>query len=192
MYDKIERSNTATTKGSIFDVAFRRGMKPEEVLADADILIIFDDSSSMDESLGGRTRYDFAVDALKKLQEAHEGRIVLINFSSTADIYLGGIPPRPNGNTRLDLALELAKEFDDMGMKKIVIITDGEPNGPTDVEQLCIDIAKTFKTPIDTIFIGEDYMVQAMKFLEALTTGRALGHVDVENLAEKVTKLLTT
>jgi uncharacterized protein with von Willebrand factor type A (vWA) domain len=48
-------------------------------------------------------------------------------------------------------ALQYALQFDDIGMK-IILITDGEPNSTGDT----LEVAKQFKTQIDAVFIGRE------------------------------------
>ena len=192
MREDLIRQDRSVTKGSIFDVAAATKSKPEDVLAEADVIVMLDLSSSMATRLNdGTTRYDRAVEALSDIQKNFPGRVVLITFSGNAKMELGGMPGIASGSTNIYAALELAHQFDDMD-SKFYLISDGEP---TDTSELRIfDLAKTFKDPINCIFIGQDDDYSGMKFMKELariTKGIDSGRIEPAMLGETL-KLLVT
>lgn len=191
MSDLIKQGRSVT-KGSIFDVASSNDVKPEDVLAEADVIVMLDLSSSMTASLNdGSTRYDRAVEALADIQKQFPGRVVLITFSGTARTELGGLPGRPSGSTNIYAALEMAKQFDGMDCK-FYLISDGEPTDTTDFQ--IFDLAKQFTDPIHCIFIGQDDDVEGQRFmkeLSRLTNGLNAGRVDPKMLGQTMRLLIS-
>jgi len=190
-YD-ITKSQKNVTKGSIFDVASTSGIKPEEVLTDADVVVMLDLSSSMSHrQANGVTRFDKAKDALADIQKAFPGRCVLITFADRARMELGGVPSRPSGMTNVYAALEVAKQFDGLDTK-FYLISDGEPNCTSKEEIFAA--AEEFTDPINCIFIGEDHDRAGQQFmsqLAALTGGKNTGRVEPALLGQTIKLLIT-
>ena len=202
----LSKREDKITEGSIADIARRRGDRIEAVMADAEMVVMLDISSSMSKPIDEadysawnperyehgegytRTRFTAALEALSAIQMKYQGKVLVIAFNSVAEFLSGGLPSQPSGGTNMNLALDLAKEFDDTDMK-FTIISDGEPSNPENV----IQQAKTFKTPIDTIFIGNDHDqrgLDVMNRIAAASRGKALGKVDPNDLGETTIKLL--
>jgi len=191
----IQKRETSIAEGSIFDLAARRNKKPEEIVANADVVVLLDCSSSMLTRLDGSwsygraeetsgTRYSEAVKALEMIQQQYQGKVLLITFASGAGVQYGGLPPRPEGTTNLRAALELAHTFDDMGMK-FIVVSDGQPDRPDD----CIVWRDKFKSALDTIFIGRDGD-SGLTFMNKLATGTAMGRVEPKLLGTSIKGLL--
>ncbi|KKL77451.1 hypothetical protein LCGC14_2034730 [marine sediment metagenome] len=189
--DKLQKGHSAVAEGSIFDAASRRGDKPEETLADADVVIMLDCSSSMSEGIAGgtETRYDEAKKAVADIQRAFPGRVVLVSFASHAQLELTGIPQSPNGSTNMREALEIAKQFDGLDTK-FYLVSDGFP----DSQGTVLELAKTFEDPINVIFIGDDYTMSGMEFLGKvadITGGTDEGQISPKMLGDTMKLLIT-
>lgn len=193
MNDKISKKYESVAEGSIWDTANSRGEKAEEVVANADVVVMLDVSSSMGGRLGdGKTRYDVAVEQLRNIQRTFPGRVVLIEFGMKTQIKLDGLPSNPAGSTPMDDALNLAYDFDGMGTK-FYLISDGEPY-PFSRTQAVYDWAASFKDPIHTIFIGDDSDkagIEVMEKVSNLSGGTSSGKIEPDQLAGRITKLLT-
>ena len=188
----ITKSATDVTKGSIFAVASEKGVKPEDVLTDADVVVMLDLSSSMTTSqFDGRSRFDKAKEALADIQKAFPGRCILITFADKANMELGGLPGHPSGMTNVYAALEVAKQFDGLDTK-FYLISDGEPNCTSKEEIFAL--ANEFTDPINCIFIGEDHDLSGMKFMKELamlTGGKDSGKVEPHLLGQTIKLLIT-
>ena len=135
--DKIQKAE----QGSIFQTANDKGLKTEEVLMDADVVMMVDQSTSMrGESQEG------AQEAVKRLQNQFPGRVVLLEFATFANWKFDGKLTGPSGNTNLCDALEKCLELDD-GEMKFFLVSDGAPN---DVDG-AYDLADHFISPINTV-----------------------------------------
>lgn len=189
--DQIQKGNSNVTKGSIYDVATDKGVKVEEILSEADVIVMLDISSSMDMRLGdGSTRYSKATDALADIQKAHPGRVALITFSSDAKMELGGVPGSPYGSTNMMSALELGHNFDGLDTK-FFLISDGEPD--YGIKAQIIPFAKTFEDPIHCIFIGEDHDREGMRFMSDIakvTGGENSGRISPAMLSGHLLQLV--
>lgn len=191
----IDKYTKVPAKGSINDVAARKGQSISEVMADADAIVMIDVSGSMADPVSsmygsygynsGPTRWQAANDALASLQQKFEGRIIVIKFDVTADWVLDGNIPAANGSTNLTDALLLAKEFDETGMR-FIVISDGEPNSVHEAKR----VADSFVDPIDTIYIGPAHG-HGGQFLKSISTGTAMDKVDATMIEGKVTLLLS-
>ena len=188
--DKLSRNSNEVAKGSIYDIASSKGLKTEEVLAEADVIVILDVSSSMmDRNRAGLTRYERAKESLGEIQRAFPGRVAVISFSDKAQIELTGLPPMHGGCTNMAKALNLAKDFDGLDTK-FYFISDGSP---TDSESTIISIADSFTDPISTIFIGSDTDTTAIAFMKKLaevTGGTNSGKVDPAMLGNTILQLV--
>lgn len=141
-------------EGSIKDVATSRGARIEEVIMDASLLVVMDQSGSMwaGDARGGRSRYDVADEELEKLQRDHPGQIVLVCFSDNYTVCLDGIPNRSGGGTNMARVLDYLYSEGIDGLLDIVVVSDGEPDDEDDT----LRAAQQFSQPIHTIFIGPE------------------------------------
>lgn len=173
-----------SVQGSIYDLAFRSGEQVEALIADVEVVVMIDTSSSMD-SYEKPTRYEQAVEALTQIQAQYPGKVLVISFNNVAKYELSGVPGHPVGSTNMTNALELASRFDGTGIR-FILISDGMPNSPVTAR----GVARNFIDPIDTIYIGPDDG-QGLKFLQSITTGRHAGKVDPKLLGSAIVGLLT-
>jgi hypothetical protein len=182
--------STAIVVGSLADVATRNGQDIAESFVNADAVIICDVSGSMmdRDSRGGKSRYDVALDELATLQRSMPGKLAVIAFSGETLFVPGGAPPMLGGGTDVAGALKFAKMADVPGMR-FFLISDGEPDSARDA----LDVAKTFKAHIDTIYVGSEARPTGREFLRKLAaaTGGQTATADcVKELATVTTKLL--
>jgi len=185
-------NNTELVFGSLGYLARNNGQSIAESFLNVDAILVIDISASMatHDCQYGHTRYATAVTELERLQRAQPGKVAVIEFASTTLFAPGGIPSQPSGNTNLTGALEYIKPADGAGIK-IIINSDGDP----DNEITALDVARHFKTRIDTVYIGPEggHGADFLRRLSAATGGlnvtqdvRAIAH-----LSDTVTKLLT-
>ena len=182
--------NNAIVTGSIAAVSKRENVSLAESFLSVDVMTIVDTSGSMHikDAPGGRTRYQAACDELAAIQSSNPGKIGVIAFSSTAQFCPGGVPLDFGGSTNMAGALRFAKVADNLGIK-LILISDGEPDNRKDT----LDVARTFKSHIDTIYIGSERDGSGRRFLEELaaaTGGRFEKSVAPAMLGEPVLKLL--
>lgn len=188
MKDRLTKREEKLAEGSIYDVAERRNERPEDIIAEADVIVLLDESGSMH----GR-KHEVAVENLRLLQRKFPGRVLLGSFSSVAKWHFNGLPSSPAGGTNMDRALDLAFDFGQIEDTKIYLISDGQPtmgSGPR-----ALEIARQYKAPINTIFIGSDTDYHGQEFLMKLAKasgGENKRKVDVGDMEETVTKLLTS
>lgn len=180
----------AIVPGSLSAVAKRDGQSLAETFLNADAVIIVDTSGSMatDDSRGGRRRYDVALEELAALQQHMPGKIGVLAFSSTVQFCPGGQPPLLGGGTDLAGALRFAKVADVEGMR-FVVISDGAPDDPDQA----IAVARTFKVPISTIYVGPEACPTGRDFLWQLAKASGGENVmadRVQELANKTQQLL--
>lgn len=184
--------NTAIVTGSIADIAQQNNTSIAESFLNADVIILLDVSGSMNacDAKDAQRRYDVACQELARLQQNLPGKVAVVAFSNSAQFVPGGIPPFEAGDTNLSGALRFVQVAD--GLVKFVIISDGQPND----EKQCLDIARTFKSKIDVIYVGpEDDFMGGRKFLEKLATASGGTFVvadRVHELADRVERLLLT
>lgn len=155
----------AIVPGSVAAVAARANKSIAETFLSVDLIAMVDVSGSMEshDSRGGRSRYAVACDELTKLQGQYPGKVGIIAFSNTAHFVPGGVPPMLSGGTNLESALQMAKKADGVG-PKFVVISDGQPNS----EEACLAVARTFKSPISTIYVGPESDQSGQDFLRRL------------------------
>jgi len=182
--------NTQIIQGSIGAVAQQQGKSIAESFVNADCIIIVDTSSSMGQhdSRGGNSRYEVACEELKNLQASLPGKLALLSFSDDVIFCPNGIPFNYEGMTDLSKALKFAKMGDVSGMR-FIVISDGEPND----EQSALDVAKTYKARIDTIYVGPENG-DGQKFLQRLAKvsgGQGVTSAQVKELESTVKHLLT-
>lgn len=167
--------NQQIVVGSLAEMAQKNNVSLAESFLNCEALILLDLSGSMESSdtPTGETRRKVATEHLIKLQKSYSGKIALFCFADYIVPCPLGLPQDCGGSTNLHKALEYLKQYDDAGMK-IIVISDGSPNDP----EKCLEIAKTFVNRIDVIFVGSetDYD-RGRKFLErlaALTGGKSV------------------
>lgn len=182
--------NTQIIQGSIGAIAQRDGRSIAESFLNADVVIIVDTSSSMGQhdARGNQSRYSVACDELQKLQASLPGKLALLSFSDDVQFCPNGIPFNFNGMTDLAKALKFAKMADVSGIR-FIVISDGEPND----EQEALNVAKTYKNKIDTIFVGPEGG-NGQKFLQRLAKasgGQGVTVAQVKELESTVKHLLT-
>lgn len=182
--------STHIVKGSMLDEAKKTGQSLASTWMNCKRAVICDGSGSMfaQDSRGGRSRFDVLKDELIKVQGENPGAIAVISFSEYTEWNPDGMPMQYGGGTNLADALNFVKVIDDTGIG-ITIISDGEPDDPN----RCINIAKTFKTHIDTIYVGPEDEHGGRDFLKKLAQATGGKHQDdfkVNQLASKVGTLL--
>jgi Mg-chelatase subunit ChlD len=153
-------------------------------------IIVVDVSGSMstEDSRGNRSRIDVAREELANLQASHPGKLAVFAFSDHCQFVPGGVPPFFAGGTDVAGALRTVKEFDGLNMR-FVVISDGLP----DQEQPALDVAKTYMSKLDTVFVGNESDQQAQAFLRklaGLSGGQAVTTARVQALAEAMRPLL--
>lgn len=186
------QKQTAITVGSIAALAQAGGMSLAESFLSADAILLVDTSGSMgaNDAPGRKTRFDAAEAQLRRLQAQMPGRLAVIGFSSVVEFAAGGIPIRQGGGTDMAAALRFVQPADDTGVK-FILISDGEPNDEAET----LAVARSFKSPIDTIFIGPEGDENGGRlFLERLANisgGKSVSN-GVAKLDTPVLELLTT
>ena len=162
------RNNTLEiVPGSVLDVAEKNDLSLAMAFLEVEYTVLIDTSGSMSDRdmRNGKTRYEVAIEELKTLQAQNQGKILVINFSDSANVCIGGIPAFLGGMTNLTDALKLALEYDDTDMTHVVI-SDGYPDSPTSA----LEAAKEFKGAIHTVFIGPENDRQGREFLAQLAS----------------------
>lgn len=178
-------------KGSMAAVAASNNMSLAESFMDVDAVIVVDTSGSMDQmdSVGGRSRYEQACKELEALQGSLPGKIAVLSFSSTVMFCPSGRPTNLEGGTDIAGALQFAKAIDVPGIT-FILISDGQP----DDEMAAMNVAKTYKNKISTIYVGPESRPTGRKFLKrlaAVTGGQAMTSDRVKELATDIKHLLT-
>ncbi len=150
-------------EGSLTEESRRTGRSLDKLFMGVEILLVVDQSGSMStrDGLESRSRYDQADEELRKLQCKYPGKCGVVAFSSRVQFCPSGVPVRFGGGTNMAKALEFIKPMDGLG-KTIFLISDGLP----DSEFATIEMARMFKTSINTVFIGNSGTGKA--FLERL------------------------
>jgi len=180
-------------KGSLSAISKVENKTLAESFMSCDVLILADMSSSMGakDAPGNKSRYDVAEQDIIRLQETYQGKVALVVFANDVQFCPSGYPIRLGGDTELSKALQFIKPADNCGIK-IVIVSDGEPNNPTEA----LGIARGFSNKIDCIFVGpENDLRGGRKFLEKLANAAGGSFVQSDApglLAESVERLLLT
>ena len=186
-------------EGSIRDLANRRAQDLAVAMTNAEVIVLFDSSSSMSYNTttdpyspsSGRSRYDDAFEALKSLQAKLPGRILLVSFNTTYKVNLDGIPMRPNGTTIITPALEYIEPAA-MADMRLIVISDGEVNSPLSA----LAAVAPWTNQIDTIFIGEETNLRAISFMRDLARNKGQlskdGAISVQELEGELSRLLLT
>lgn len=172
-------------EGSIKQIAEKTGKSLANALFDADAVAYVDTSGSMGvgvggDYFGGKTCHDQAQEDLAKLQAEFPGKLAVYSWSSEEPVWCpDGIPHRFNGGTEMRKALEHMKKYDDTGMA-LYLLSDGYPEDRInqddysyypdhrEVEKHVLDFARTFKSPIHTIYIGPESNTEARDFMRKL------------------------
>lgn len=182
----------SSVKGSLQSVANKTGITVAQAFVDCEIVVLMDVSASMtiDDYNDGNTRYKKACNQLAKLQGENPGKVCLISFNHRQVFCPSGIASWPDGSTDIAGALQFVKRIDGTGIK-IVLISDGEP----DNDDAAINVARTFKTSISTIYIGPEggYGADFLRRLSAATGGQFSnsGVAGIGQLSQTVQGLLT-
>jgi len=186
------KDNSNLAEGSVFDTSNSQGVKPEDVLANCDVIVMLDISGSMDAFVYGanKNRWEAAVDQLRLIQRTFPGRVALIQFGGMVTGFrFNGIPDRPTGSTPMHEAMAIAHDFDNQG-KQFYLISDGQPDRVEIVHQW----AKAFVSPINTIFIGDDNDISGIRLLGEVSRfsgGEASGKLEPQMLGEAMKLLIT-
>lgn len=142
---------TQLVKGSLQHLAQRDNKSLAESFMSASTIVLIDRSGSMDEVDYGQSRYRRAANELAKLQSSNEGKIAVVAFDHEATFCPSGVSPQPRGGTYIGKALEYVQIADGV-VDQFVVISDGD----TWDQQETLQIARSFSTPIHTIFIGPE------------------------------------
>lgn len=176
--------------GSLGAITAQNNKTLAESFASADCVVIVDTSGSMNshDSRDDKSRYEVACEELAQLQLALPGKIAVIGFSDSTEFFPGGLPRMMGCSTNMAGALKFVKVADVPGMK-FILISDGEPDDPKST----LDIAKTFTTHIDVIYVGPEQIPTGRDFLERLaklTGGKSVTADCAKSLAANVEKLM--
>lgn len=182
--------NKSMVPGSTLDLSEKNNISLAESFLSAQIVVLLDNSGSMGANDGpmGQTRRKAAEIQLVGLQKKFPGQIALICFADHSVYSPGGIIVPCGGSTDMKGVLEFAKMADDCGLK-IIIISDGFPNDPSRT----LEIARTYQTKIDAIYIGPETDSSGRDFLEQLvsvTGGKFIKSDEVGQLEDGVETLL--
>lgn len=162
----------AIVKGSLTDIQQTSGKSLAETFLNSEIVVLVDTSASMGQhdAPNGLSRYEAACNQLTTIQGKNPGKVAVISFSSWPVFCPDGLPQNLEGSTNMVEALRFVKPVDGTGTK-IVLVSDGEPD---DSEQT-LNVAKTFQTAIDVIYIGREggYGYQFLQQLAKLTGGKS-------------------
>lgn len=178
--------------GSVLAQAQSKGVQLAAALMDVALVVMIDDSSSMEakDCEGGVSRKRKAQEEIERLQKENAGKILVIEFAGQAEIRLDGLLKHDVGyGTNMTEALRVAQQFDGTGVN-FVMVSDGEPDREADV----IALARTFKTPIQTVFVGNRYLehdgVAFLKRLADVTGGKYQVSLKPAELAAPLTAIL--
>jgi hypothetical protein len=182
--------NTQIIQGSLGAIAAQDKKSIAETFVNADVVILTDTSISMcaEDAGNGLSRYEKACNELKNLQASLPGKLALLSFSDDVIFCPNGVPFNYKGGTDLTRALKFAKMADVKGMR-FIVISDGEPHD----EQGALDVAKTYKNRIDTIYVGPEGG-EGQAFLRRLAKasgGQGVTSAQVKSLESTVKHLLT-
>ena len=181
--------NRQMVTGSLGAIAQREGKSLAETFLSAEAVVLVDTSGSMDsrDARGGRSRYETACDELAKLQNSMPGKVAVVSFSDTAVFCPTGVPEYLMGGTNLAGGLQFVQAADGLGLK-IILISDGEP----DIRTEALEVAKTFKSQISTIFVGPEGGAgsQFLQQLAAACGGQAVTAQFANQLAQTSQLLL--
>lgn len=163
---QLTKQNQSLVEGSLYEIAKNNNQSIAESFINCDVVILVDTSGSMSvtDSLGGMSRYDVACEELKGLQDSLPGKIAVLSFSSDVEFCPSGVAVFQGGGTDMAKALQFAKVADGIPGMRFILISDGEPDYPTDT----LRIAASYKNKIDTIYVGPENRPIGRDFLEKL------------------------
>jgi hypothetical protein len=181
--------SNAIIPGSLSHMAKRNNQSLAESFLSADIIVLLDDSVSMStpDAPNGMTRKEAAKAELKRLQKQHPGKIALVCFADNVVFCPHGDVQYCGGSTDMVKALQFVKVADDCGLK-IILVSDGAPND----ERETLKVAATFKSSIQTIYIGreggsgQDFLNK----LAGITGGKSFTSVEPGMLGSGISLLL--
>jgi hypothetical protein len=181
----------AIVPGSLADVMNAENLSLAESFMHCDAILLVDTSGSMNmnDAPGGLSRHNAAQGELERLQKSNPGKLGVVSFSSKTRFCPSGIPHRFNEGTDMAGALRFVHPADDCGIR-FFLITDGEP----DNERKTLEVARTFKSRIDVVFIGAENG-RGREFLQRLadvTGGQSVKSAEVGMLGESVERLMLT
>lgn len=164
--NQITKSNQNLVAGSLYDIAKKNNQSIAETFINCDVVILVDTSGSMSDSdnRDGQSRYDVACAELRALQGSLPGKIAVLSFSSDVEFCPSGVAFFQGGGTDMAKALQFAKVADGIPGMRFILISDGEPDYPTDT----LRIAASYKNKIDTIYVGPENRPIGRDFLEKL------------------------
>lgn len=168
--------------GSVKDVARARNISLAEAFMGVDHIAILDVSGSMeicDAGQGHEQRHDVAERELRSLQEKYPGQIALIVYSSEVKYCPNGVPDRLNGGTSTAAALRYVQIAD--GALDFFLISDGHPS---DSAEESYRVASTFKSHINTIYIGPEHDFEAQAFMRKIAELSGGKSVTAKRIAE--------
>ncbi len=164
--NQILKSNHNLVAGSLYEIAKKNNQSIAETFINCDVVILVDTSGSMSvtDSQGGMSRYDVACEELKGLQDSLPGKIAVLSFSDNVNFCPSGVPFFQGSGTDMAKALQFAKITDGVPGMRFILISDGEPNIPSET----LRIAKTYQNKIDTIYVGPEAHPTGRDFLQQL------------------------
>jgi Mg-chelatase subunit ChlD len=164
--NQILKSNHNLVAGSLYEIAKKNNQSIAETFINCDVVILVDTSGSMSasDSRDGQSRYDVACAELRALQGSLPGKIAVLSFSSDVEFCPSGVAVFQGGGTDMAKALQFAKVADGIPGMRFILISDGEPDYPTDT----LRIAASYKNKIDTIYVGPENRPIGRDFLEKL------------------------
>jgi Mg-chelatase subunit ChlD len=182
--------NKALVKGSLTALSQRDDLSLAESFLNVDAILIVDMSGSMgaEDAPGGISRWQAAEDELLRLQEQMPSKLAVIAFSSEVQFCPSGVPIRFGGGTDMAKALRFVKPADGLEIR-FILISDGQP----DSEKETLKVASSFKSKIDTVYIGPESDQYGRRFLAKLAaeSGGVFSKSTAPGLlAENVTLLL--
>jgi Mg-chelatase subunit ChlD len=184
---KMNELNKQTVKGSLLSQAANNQRSLAETFISADVIVLVDTSGSMGASDNTeRTRYERACDELEKVQASMPGKIAVISFSDDVMFCPGGVPWNYSCGTDLTKALKFSKVADVEDMR-FIVISDGKP----DNETTALQIAKSYKNKIDTIYIGPGDESNFLERLSSISGGKSANDFSAHKLEQTIYGLLS-
>lgn len=178
-------------RGSLTDLAEHQNVHLANVFMDVQHVIIVDCSGSMaarDARDGEKTRFEAACMELRKLQGQYQGKIAVFGFADDVAFFPSGLPEMSVGaGTDLVNALKYIQDLDGTDVT-FDLISDGEPD---DIAG-SLDVARQFKSVINTIYIGPQN-IPAIEFMRqlALVSGGKAAQRSASEIADIIVGLLT-
>lgn len=145
--------SNALIKGSLSALSQRDNLSLAESFLNVDAILIVDMSGSMaaEDAPGGISRWQAAENELLRLQEQMPGKLAVVTFSSEVQFCPSGVPIRFGGGTDMAKALRFVKPADGLEIR-FILISDGQP----DDKRETLKVAASFKSKIDTVYIGPE------------------------------------